>query len=429
MVASQFTTKYVIKGKFDVDGVVEKPDVIGAIFGQTEGLFGSDLDLRELQKTGRVGRIEIDLESKKDKTYGSITITSSLDRVSTSIIVAAIESVDRIGPCAAKVTIERIDDAREEKRKAIIDRAKQILQKWTIESMPSIDEVIKEVSDTMKVQEVLSYGPDELPAGPEMMSSPSIIIVEGRADIINLLKCGIKNTVAVEGAKIPETISRLTREKEVTAFLDGDRGGDLILKELLQVANIDYVARAPQGKEVEELTPKEIMKALKEKQPIEQIKEAMKHPPRHLKEPREPREIREPREQREFREIREPREHKPFPPLPAPVEVKEVRKVTAVAPKIAETVTALRNTLEAVILNSQMEQIAKIPVSELAEKLQQIEGAEAIIFDGVITQRLVDIAGEKGVKTLIADRISDVTKRPVNMQFLIFNEIEPEPKN
>jgi DNA primase len=433
MVASQFTTKYVIKGKFDVDGVVEKPDVIGAIFGQTEGLFGSDLDLRELQKTGRVGRIEIDLESKKDKTYGSITITSSLDRVSTSIITAAIESVDRIGPCAAKVTIEKIDDAREEKRKVIIDRAKQILQKWTIESMPSIDEVIKEVSDTMKIHDVMSYGPDELPMGPEMMSSPSIIIVEGRADIINLLRCGIKNTVAVEGAKMPESIGKLSREKEVTAFLDGDRGGDLILKELLQVANVDYVARAPQGKEVEELTPKEIMKALKEKVPIEQIKEAMKH--RHIKEgpreprepreirerePREPREVRERIEPREFRDIREPREQRT--PVAPPV-IREVRK-TPVSPKIAETVNSLRNTLEAVILNGGMESITRLPVSELAEKLQQIEGADTVIFDGVITQRLVDIAGDKGVKTLVADRISDVTKRPVNMQFLTFNEIE-----
>ena len=407
MVASQFTTKYVIKGKFEVDGVVEKPDVIGAIFGQTEGLFGSELDLRELQKTGRVGRIELELESKKDRTYGTITITSSLDRVSTSIIVAAIESVDRIGPCAAKVSIEKIDDAREEKRKVIIDRAKQILQKWTIESIPSIDEVIKEVSDTMKIQDVVSYGPDELPAGPEMISSPSIIIVEGRADIINLLRCGIKNTVAVEGAKMPETISKLSREKEVTAFLDGDRGGDLILKELLQVANIDYVARAPQGKEVEELTPKEILKALKEKIPIDQIKESMKH--HH----------REPRETREFREIPAPKEPK------EPIELREIRKVP-VPSQILGRVNELRNTLEAVVLSSNMEPILRLPVNELAEKLQQIEGADTIIFDGVITQRLVDVAGEKGVKTLVADRISDVTKRPVNMEFLTFNEIAPE---
>ncbi|OGD46918.1 hypothetical protein A3K70_01210 [Candidatus Bathyarchaeota archaeon RBG_16_48_13] len=407
MVASQFTTKYVIKGKFEVDGVVEKPDVIGAIFGQTEGLFGSELDLRELQKTGRVGRIEIDLESKKDRTYGTITITSSLDRVSTSIIVAAIESVDRIGPCAAKLSIEKIDDAREEKRKVIIDRAKQILQKWTIESIPSIDEVIKEVSDTMKIQDVVSYGPDELPAGPEMISSPSIIIVEGRADIINLLRCGIKNTVAVEGAKMPETIGKLSREKEVTAFLDGDRGGDLILKELLQVANIDYVARAPQGKEVEELTPKEILKALKEKIPIDQIKESMKH---HHREPREP---------REFREIPAPKERKES------IELKEIPKVP-VQSQILEVVNELRNTLEAVILSSSMATILRLPVNELAEKLQQIEGADTVVFDGVITQRLVDIAGEKGVKTLVADRISDVTKRPVNMRFLTFNEIAPE---
>ena len=58
------TTKYIINAQFEVDGVVEKPDVVGAIFGQTEGLLGEDLDLRELQKTGRIGRIDISVKSR-----------------------------------------------------------------------------------------------------------------------------------------------------------------------------------------------------------------------------------------------------------------------------------------------------------------------------------------------------------------------------
>ena len=93
-----FTVKYVISANFEVEGVVEKPDVIGAVFGQTEGLFGSELDLRELQKTGRIGRIEIQLKSQKDKTKGKIIIPTSLDRVSTAIIAASIESIERIFP-------------------------------------------------------------------------------------------------------------------------------------------------------------------------------------------------------------------------------------------------------------------------------------------------------------------------------------------
>src|SRR6266705_3093791 len=102
------TTKYIVKAKFDVQGVVEKPDVVGAVFGQTEGLFGPDLDLRELQKSGRIGRIEINLDSKHDKTAGSIVIPSSLDKVSTAIIAAAIESVDRIGPAKQRLALRRL---------------------------------------------------------------------------------------------------------------------------------------------------------------------------------------------------------------------------------------------------------------------------------------------------------------------------------
>src|SRR5881397_2150376 len=255
------------KKEFEVQGVVEKPDVVGAVFGQTEGLFGPDLDLRDLQKSGRIGRIEINLDSAKDKTSGAIIIPSSLDKVSTAIIAAAIESVDRIGPCEARIFLEKVEDVREEKRKAIMTKAKDILRKWVVESSPSTEEVVKEVAGSLRGVDVISYGPEQLPAGPEVESG-SLILVEGRADVILLMKCGIKNVIALNGTKVPETIIKLTRDKEVTAFLDGDRAGDLILKELTQVADIDYVARATFGKEVEELTPKEVMRALRERVPV-----------------------------------------------------------------------------------------------------------------------------------------------------------------
>ena len=255
--------------RFDVEGVVEKPDVIGAIFGQTEGLFGPDLDLRELQKSGRIGRIEIQLDSKQDKTFGTITIPSSLDKTSTAIIAAAIQSVDRIGPCLAKVTLEKVADIREDKRRQILDKAKDILRTWVVEESPSTDEMVKQVSGVIRSSDLVTYGLDHLPAGPDVATSPSVILVEGRADVILLLRCGIRNAVAIEGTKIPQTIIDICKIKETTAFLDGDRGGDLILKELMQVAPVDYLTRAPTGKEVEELTPKEIMKCLREKTPVE----------------------------------------------------------------------------------------------------------------------------------------------------------------
>ena len=372
------TVKYVIRAKFEVEGVVEKPDVIGAVFGQTEGLFGSELDLRELQKSGRIGRIEIDLQSKQDKTTGSINIPTSLDRVSTAIIAASIESINRVGPCEAKVTLEKLEDIRDSRRRVIIDRAKNILQQWNIESMPSTEEVFREVSETLKVPKVEKYGPDELSAGPNIDSAKEIIIVEGRADIINLMRCGIENVVALEGAKVPETIIKLSKQKECTAFLDGDRGGDLILKELLQVTDVKYIARAPPGKEVEECTSREIFAALQNKVPIDEVR-ARKRPERRK--------------------------------ILVPKQIVEARK-------------ELEGTLEAVLFSEKMEQLERLPVSGLAEKLQQVEGVDTVVFDGVITQRLVDIANDKNVKFLVAARVSDVVKQPLKVHLLTFADVE-----
>lgn len=369
------TTKYIIKAKFDVEGVVEKPDVIGAIFGQTEGLFGPDLDLRELQKGGRLGRIGIKLESKNDRTSGEITIPSSLDKTSTAIIAAAVESVDRIGPCNAKILLEPVHDERDQKREMIKSKAKQILQGWMVEATPSTDEVIQEISDSVRPAEISKFGSEELPAGPEVAITGSIIVVEGRADVINLLKCGIKNAIGINGTKIPITIIELSKNKEITAFLDGDRGGDLILKELTQVAEIDYVARAPPRKEVEDLTPKEIMRCLREK-------------------------------------------------VQAGNQQAAVRPMAPPQPQfIVHAVNALRETLEAIIFDEKGAEINRIPVSELAEKLKGSKGAHAVVFDGIITQRLLDIAEENKISIVIGDRISNIAKKPVDLKILTFSDI------
>ncbi|MEM3703991.1 MAG: DNA primase DnaG [Candidatus Bathyarchaeia archaeon] len=370
------TIKYVIRAKFEIEGVVEKPDVIGAVFGQTEGLFGPELDLRELQKSGRIGRIEIELHSKNDKTTGTITIPTSLDRVSTALLAASIESINRVGPCAAKVTLEKIEDVREARRKVIIDRAKEILHKWTIEAMPTVDEVFKELAETLKVAKVEKYGPEELSAGPEIDSAKEIILVEGRADVINLLRCGIHNVIALEGAKVPETIKKLCKEKEATAFLDGDRGGDLILKELLQVTNVKYVARAPRGKEVEELNCKEIFEALEAKVPVEEL----------------------------FKPKREKSK------MEFPKELVQIAK-------------QLDGTFEAVLLNERLELMERLPVSQLAERLQQVSGVNTVVFDGIITQRIVDVASEKNIRNIIASRVSEAVKPPLNVQLITFSEM------
>jgi len=322
------------------------------------------------------------LHSKNDKTTGTITIPTSLDRVSTALIASSIESINRVGPCASKVSLEKIEDVREARRKIIIDRAKDILHKWTIESMPSVDEVFKEVAETLKIGKVEKYGPEDLPAGPELGSSKEIIVVEGRADIINLMRCGLLNTVALEGAKVPESIKQLCKEKETTALLDGDRGGDLIFKELLQVTDVKFIARAPRGKEVEELNCKEIFEALEAKIPIQEVT----------------------------------KQEAPKPP-------KREKQRVELPKGIVETMKALEGTLEAVLLNEKLEQIEKLPVSQLAEKLQQEMGVDTIVFDGIITQRIIDVASEKNIKRIVASRISDAVKPSLTVQLMTFAEV------
>jgi DNA primase len=362
-----------------VEGVVEKPDVIGALFGQTEGLFGPELDLRELQKSGRIGRIEISLDSKQDKTTGKINIPTSLDRVSTAIIAASIESINRVGPCKAKVILNKIEDIRDARRRIIINRAKDVLRKWTVETMPGTDEIFREVSEMLRLARVEKYGPEGLTAGPEINSAKEIIVVEGRADVINLLRAGIQNTIALEGAKIPKSIIKICKEREATAFLDGDRGGDLILKELQQVTTIKYVARAPRGKEVEDLTFNEIEKALKNKVPIENVK------------------------------VQKP---------------KKERRKKLVPKQIVETAKELSGTLEAVLLDKEMNKVDRLPVREIADKLQQTKDIDTVVFDGVITQRLVDIAEERNINYLVAARISKATKQPLKVKLITFEEIQ-----
>jgi len=263
------TTKYEIKASFEIDGVVEKPDIIGGIYGQTDGLLSENLDIRELQKTGRIGRINVELSSKKGKTTGQIIIPSSLSRMETAILAATLETVDRVGPCSCSVKLEEIVDVRISKRQTIVDRASEIIRQWDQNVSPFSSSISMEVKKPSKSSQVVSLGDEGYSAGPGFERQKKTILVEGRADVINLLKFGVDNTVAVNGTSIPPKLIDLIAKKTITAFLDGDRGGDLILKELLQVSHVEFVARAPKGKEVEDLNEEETKQSLKEAVPLE----------------------------------------------------------------------------------------------------------------------------------------------------------------
>jgi DNA primase len=268
----QETTKYRIHLTVQADGVVDRSDVVGAIFGQIEGLLGSELELRELQRQGRLGRIDVKILSKQGRSTGEILVSTSLDRAETAILAASMETIGRIGPCTAHVIVQNIEDIRITKRNQIIERARTLLLEFE-ESGIDPDSLIDAVRESQRIEKIETVGADNVPAGPNVLNSDAIIVVEGRADVINLLRAGIKNAIAVEGTSVPETIINLCHKKTATAFLDGDRGGDLILRELLEVTDIDFVAFPPRGESVEDLSRKEIIKALRDKVPIEYVLE------------------------------------------------------------------------------------------------------------------------------------------------------------
>ena len=523
------TTKYMVKAKINADGVVEKPDVVGAIFGQTEGLLGDELDLRDLQKSGRIGRIEVEITSKAGKSEGIIYMSSSLDQVETVILASALETVDRVGPCKASIQVLGIEDVRVTKREKVVERAKELLNELIKQSKGSSVDLTDSVRQSVQVEEITTYGKDRCPAGPNVSDSEAIIIVEGRSDVLNLLKAGIKNAIAVEGTCIPKTVQDLSRERVATAFVDGDRGGELILRELFQVADVDFVARAPRAHEVEELTAKQIVKCLRNKMPGDQYmemngltqhsdeeSEEEKEKPapeihrelrrvehreeehedredrkcdRREKKDREDREDRK-RDRREKKDREERREKKdrfdsgaidkfrkkedkpadevielpaaerslavpgethlmvreePEPVVETVPEtvpetvIESVEEVVEEKPKAKtrtlrgkrpasnkvlspeqekyrDMLSGLSTTHNAKILGAEGEFIREVAVKSLVNSLKEdSEGVESIVFDGVISQRILDVSAEKGIKTVVGTRKGNISKMPADI--------------
>jgi len=383
-----FTTKYVIEAKFKIKGVVEKSDIVGAIFGQTEGLL-LDLDLRDLQKSGRIGRIEVTNESKEGISEGTIRIPSSLTRKETALLAATVETVARVGPCEAEIELLDIRDVRESKRKQIIERAAELLKKWDQNSLePS--EIEEKIDADIKLGEITSWGPENLPAGPDIDSSQELIIVEGRADVLNLLRIGVKNTIAVQGTQVPKSVIKLIKAKSsVIAFLDGDRGGSIILNELLQVAKLDYVARAPEGSEVEELTRKQMIKALQNKKPVgTKYKSATKGK-------------------------------------------KEVRGKDTLFQKLMKKLkvknpAAIKESLEKIEpghgigFNKSLEKLFEIPVGEIFEKIKDFKSTQYLIIDGILSKRLITLLLPMKIKFIACKNKEEELRVPSEITVYFF---------
>lgn len=441
------TVKYVIKTDFTIEGIVDKHDIIGAIFGQSEGLIGEEMDLKELQKNGKLGRIEVEAQVKSGKTVGILIIPSSLDRVQTSILAAAIESVDKVGPCNSKFITTSIEDARKEKRKTVTKRAKELLMKMGTD-MPETQELAEEIRGLARTSDLKEIGRDKIPIGPEVDSSKELILVEGRADVINLVKHGIKNVAGVGGANISRTVINLTKEKEVTVFVDGDRGGDIIARQLCQAMKIEFVAKAPDGKEVEELTLKEILAALRKKSeagaisnekripfearknftssfdtrpvrrnfgnresaPRERSYESRSSAPRSrsfgIDAPRERSFGERPslgRSTRPRSESYESRRRAPVSNFDRPNT--RPRELPPIQAKDLGTYTKpmkeLEGSLKARFFDAKMKKLKEVNVRDLLKEIEKTKTANSVVFDGIVTKRLLEAAEKGKIKQLV----------------------------
>ncbi len=454
------TSKYLIHADVTADGVVERSDVVGAIFGQTEGLLGDELDLRDLRQSGKVGRIDVEISSTGGQSHGQVTIATSLDKVETATLAASLETITRVGPCRANLEVREIEDVRAAKRKEVVDRAKELLRTGFDDSIMSSDEILAEVRQHVRVEDITEY--EGLPAGPRVTDSDAIIVVEGRADVLTLLKYGIKNAIAVEGTSVPDAVAELTRHRTVTAFLDGDRGGDLILEELAQVGDIDYVAFAPADSSVEELDHHEVFAALRNKVPYETVAE--------LNEPREavaatdgsttPAPL--------------PADDTAAPPTTttesdrtatcestaqpdAPIDATDDVEATATSqsqPDAADVETGSEstqsdataaesdgdrgpetiyghaaevvraNTDRVRFLDADAEAIDEADASDAYEALEDLEPVPTtVVLDEILDQRLLDLAADRGVDRIIARSLGQFTKRPTDVRIHAIDDV------
>ena len=399
------SAKYVIKARVEVSGIVDKHDIVGAIFGQTEGLLGEELDLRELQKTGRIGRIEVFTHQQGDRTLAEVEIPSNLDMVETAVLAATIETIDKVGPYPAKTEIMGIEDVRSEKRKKIVERAVELYKKLA-ESIPESREIVEEVLSRVRTAELVEYGEERLPGGPDVPIADTVILVEGRADVLNLLRHGYRNVLAIGGATVPRSLKELLSGKKVVLFVDGDRGGELIARNVVSSIHVDYIARAPEGREVEELTAKDIAKCLQNKVPVEEFIESLE------------------REKKQQREIKAEFIVPPAKLLSRkPVQPGFVEKVK-VPHHVKELLDGIKGTLESVLYDASWSEVARVPVKDLVNKLKELDGVAYVVLDGIVTQRLVDAAYTKGVKALIGVRVGEIVRKPENLVISTFDNVE-----
>jgi len=254
-----------IIAKFTIDGPVSKTDIIGTFYTMIEGYY-KDFNFKDLQSRGKIGRIKIELNQSGSISIGTIYVPTDLDILETSLLAATIETIPKVGVYNAKFEVVKIEDRRRLNKEYIYKRAREIAKNIVEESL-SAEELIKNLKKDLLSSMIRYYGIDRLPGGPNIHTSDSIIVVEGKADVNNLVEKGYLNVIAINGKYDAPILEKLISEKETILFVDSDKGGEFIIKEMLSRYNIEYVALSIPGKEVEELSLKEIDICLRNKIP------------------------------------------------------------------------------------------------------------------------------------------------------------------
>ncbi|MBJ36299.1 MAG: hypothetical protein CMB68_02870 [Euryarchaeota archaeon] len=372
--------KYVIHATIRTDGTVARKDVVGAIFGQTEGLLGEELQLRKLQRTGRIGHVDVILHQHKGKVNGEIQLSSSIDQVSTAVIGAALETIDRIGPCKSVIKVKRIENIRSAKKDTVIDRAKQLLLDIVNSGADESRNILDEVRTVLNLEKESEY--KGMTAGPNVSESEAIIIVEGRNDVRNLLKYDIKNAIATMGSGINPELAKLAKgKKTVTAFLDGDRGGKLLLMEISgELGNsLTHVAFAPTSREVEHLEMKVVTKALAQKETAGKVVARI---------------------QKEIKIDDDRSVGRGQEALEAPEEIKAW----------AGMLDGLKRN-QAVIVQSDGTGSEPIGARSLETALNSSENAQGLVFAGKVTARIFDLASGAGIENVLGTSVGTVTRK------------------
>ncbi|HIH52122.1 MAG TPA: toprim domain-containing protein, partial [Nanoarchaeota archaeon] len=274
----------------------------------------------------------------------------------------------------AQIEIERIEDVRGNKRDYIIERAKKLMM--GIEGSTDSRDISNQIKDSTKIAGIKDYGKNNLASGGDLEGN-EIIVVEGRADVVNLVRAGINNVIGMNGTKLPDEIKELGKTKEITLYVDGDRGGRLIAQNVCENANVKYIAVAPDGKEVEELTSKEILMNLRKRVPAKEfLSNFFDKKPFYTREEKD-------------ESVKEAEIQK--------IEINDIEKK-----KLKEISDFLKGTEKASLLGKDLEELRTISARSVSGSLRRTKGVVAIVIDGTATNAIIGSAEESNIQVIVA---------------------------